>query len=209
MPLITISRMYGSGGSDIAALTARSLGWTLYDNDLVNEIAERSGLPRADVSREEERVPSLVERISGAFVLGTPEAMPAMPDGQPTTTEEEIVAATKRVIEDAVKRGPAVFVGRGAQCLLAEHGDALHVFCYAQPAALIAYARDKRGIPANEVEKKVHDMNKAREQYVKRHWNRNWQSPLNYHLCLDTGWHGIDRSAAIVVEAARSKFRLS
>ena len=31
MPLITISRMYGSGGSEIAEIAARSLGWTLYD----------------------------------------------------------------------------------------------------------------------------------------------------------------------------------
>jgi CMP/dCMP kinase len=208
MPLITISRMYGSGGSEIAELAAHALEWTLYDNELVDQIAAQSGLPRADVSREEERVPTLVERISGAFALGTPEAMPPLPDGQPTTTEEEIVAAAKRVIEDAVTRGPAVFVGRGAQCLLAARGDALHVYCYAQPAALVAYARDKRGIPANEVDKKVAEMNKAREQYVRRHWNRNWQSPLNYHLCLDTGWHGIERSAEIVVEAARAKFAL-
>src|SRR3954465_14992484 len=131
MPFITISRMYGSGGSDVAERVARSLGWTLYDNQIIDEIAQRSGLPRAEVSAQEERVPSLVERISGAFTLGTPEAMPAFPEGGVPTTDEEIVAVTKRVIEDAVHRGPAVFVGRGAQCLLAERSDSLHVFCYA------------------------------------------------------------------------------
>src|SRR5258708_9185868 len=204
MPLITISRMYGSGGSEIAAIAARTLGWKLYDNEIIDGIAERSGLSRAEVAEKEERVQSLAERISGAFTLGTPEAMPPFPDGQPNTTEEEIVAATKRVIEEAVQRGPAVFVGRGAQCLLAERSDALHVFCYAPNAALIAYARDRRGIPAKEVEKKVHDMNKQREQYVRRHWSPDWLSPLNYHLCLDTSWHGIERSAEIVVDAAKT-----
>src|SRR3954466_10077492 len=139
MAFITISRMYGSGGSDIAAHVARMLGWQLYDNEIIDQIAERSGLPRAEVSEQEERVPSLVERISGAFAMGTPEAMPTFPDGQPSTTEEEIVAATKRVIEDAVQQSPAVFVGRGAQCLLAERSDALHVFCYAPLPALVAY----------------------------------------------------------------------
>src|SRR5438876_118091 len=142
--------MYGSGGSEIAELVARSLGWTLYDNAIVDAISERSGLPRSEVSAQEERVPSLVERISGAFTLGTPEAMPPYPDGQPATTEEEIVAATRRVIEDAVQRGPAVLVGRGAQCLLAERSDALHVFCYGPTAALIAHARDHYGIPTKD-----------------------------------------------------------
>jgi CMP/dCMP kinase len=204
MPFITISRMYGSGGSDVAERVARSLGWTLYDNAIIDEISQQSGLPRAEVSAQEERVPGLVERISGAFALGTPEAMPPFPGGQ-TTTEEEIVAATKRVIEDAVQRGPAVFVGRGAQCLLAERSDGLHAFCYAPTAALVAYAREHRGVPAKDAEKVVHDMNKQREQYVRRHWSRNWQSPLNYHLCLDTSWHGIERSAAMIVEAARAR----
>ena len=206
MPLITISRMYGSGGSEIAEIVARTLGWKLYDNEIIDGIAERSGLSRAEVSEKEERVPSLAERISGAFALGTPEAMPPFPDGQPNTTEEEIVAATKRVIEEAVLRGPAVFVGRGAQCLLAERGDALHVFCYAPTPALIAYARDRRGVPAKDAEKKVHDVNKQREQYVRRHWSRHWLSPGNYHLCLDTSWHGIVPAAAMIVDAARTKF---
>jgi cytidylate kinase len=206
MPLITISRMYGSGGSEIAAIVARTLAWKLYDNEIIDGIAERSGLSRAEVSEKEERVPSLAERISGAFTLGTPEAMPPFPDGQPNTTEEEIVAATRRVIEDAVQRGPAVFVGRGAQCLLAERSDALHVFCYAPTPALVAYARDRRGVPAKEAERKVHDMNKQREQYVRRHWSRDWMSPSNYHLCLDTSWHGIERSAVLIVGVAQTKF---
>ena len=206
MPFITISRMYGSGGSEIAELVARSLKWTLYDNRMIDAIAERSGLSRSEVAATEERVPSLVERISGAFTLGTPEAMPAFAGGQSPTTDEEVVAATRRIIEDAVQRGPAVFVGRGAQCLMAERSDALHVLCHAPTPALIAYAARKLGVAEKDAEKTVHDMNKQREQYVKRHWNRNWLSPLNYHLSLDTSWFGIERTAEMIGEAAREKF---
>src|SRR5688572_4280062 len=113
MPFVTISRMYGSGGSEIAELVAKTLGWTLYD--------------------------------------------------------EEIVETTRSIIEEAVKKGPAVLVGRGAQCLLAERADGLHVFCHAPTAALINYAVTKLGVPPGEAEKKVHDTNKQREQYVQRH----------------------------------------
>jgi cytidylate kinase len=206
VPFITISRMYGSGGSEIADIAARKLGWTLYDNRIIDAIAERSGLSRSEVQATEERVPSLVERISGAFTLGTPEAMPAFVEG-PASTDDEIVATTRRVIEDAVQRGPAVLVGRGAQCLLAERSDALHVLCYAPTPALVVYAREKLGVTAKDAEKTVHDMNKQREQYVKRHWNRDWLSPRNYHLCLDTGWFGIERTAELIVDAARKRFR--
>jgi len=205
MPFVTISRMYGSGGSEIAERVAKSLGWKLYDNDIVDAIAARSGLPAAEVADREERGPSLVERISGAFTLGTPEAMPAFVEGSVTTPDEEIVATTRAIIEEAVKKGPAVLVGRGAQCLLAERLDGLHVFCHAPTAALVQYAITKLAIPPAEAEKKVNEMNKHREQYVQRNWGRKWMSPLNYHLCVDTSYFGLEGSADLIAKAARDR----
>jgi cytidylate kinase len=120
MPVITISRMYGSGGSEVAERVAETLGWSLFDNSMIDRVAERSGLTRAEVTAQDERVPSMVERLAAALSLGSPEIMPPMPAGPVETTEERVVAVTKRVIDEAVQTGPAVFVGRGAQCLLAE-----------------------------------------------------------------------------------------
>ena len=206
MPVITISRMFGSGGSEVAQRVATALGWSLLDNDIVDAIAERSGLTRAEVSAQDERVPSLVERLASALSLGSPEILPPVPSGPVETTEERIVAVTQRVIEEAVQAGPAVFVGRGAQCLLAEREDALHVFCYAPRAALRKYAIDTFRVPADEADKIVSEQNKQREQYVRRHWNRNWLAHENYHLCVNTAWLGFEGAAALVVETARKQF---
>ena len=204
MPFITISRMYGSGGSQVAARTAQALGWELFDNAVVDAVAQRTGLSRAEVSARDERVPSMVERLAATLSLATPESMPVIPD-EPLPTEERLVEFTKRVIEDAVQRGPAVFVGRGAQCLLAERADALHVFCYAPRAFLVEYAIQHWGIAPHEAEKHVVDVNKQREQYVKRHWNRNWLAPENYHIWLNIGWLGIDGAADVVIDVAKRR----
>ncbi|HXT14464.1 MAG TPA: cytidylate kinase-like family protein [Gemmatimonadaceae bacterium] len=209
MPVITVSRMYGSGGSEVAERVAARMGWPVFDNAVVDAVAERSGLTRAEVSAQDERVPSLVERIASALSLGSPEIMPPVPTGPIETTEERIVAVTKRVIEEAVQTGPAVFVGRGAQCLLAERSDALHVFCFAPRSALCKYAMDKFSVGREEAERMVHDMNKQREAYVKRHWHRNWLAHENYHLCLNTAWLGFDGAADLVVEAAQRHFSLA
>jgi cytidylate kinase len=206
MPVITISRMYGSGGSEVAQRVAGALGWSLVDNDIIDAIAERSGLTRAEVSAQDERVPSLVERLASALSLGSPEMLPPVPTGPVETTEERIIAVTQRVIEEAVQAGPAVFVGRGAQCLLAEREDTLHVFCYAPRAALRKYAMDTFKVGQDEADKMVADQNKQREQYVRRHWNRNWLAHENYHLCLNTAWLGLDGAAALVVDTARKQF---
>jgi cytidylate kinase len=195
MPVITISRMYGSGGSEVAERVAEALGWSLFDNAMIDAVAERSGLTRAEVSAQDERVPSMAERVAAALSLASPEMMPPVPSGPMETTEERIVAVTRRVIEEAMQIGPAVFVGRGAQCLLAERSDALHVFCFAPRSSLRAYAMEKSHVGPAEADRRVADMNKQREQYVKRQWNRNWLAHENYHLCVNTGLLGIDGAA--------------
>ena len=209
MPVITISRMYGSAGSEVAERVARSLGWALFDNAMIDAIAERSGLTRAEVTEQDERVPSLVERLASALSLGSPEIMPPVPAEPIETTEERIVAVTRRVIDEALQVGPAVFVGRGAQCLLAERADAMHVFCFAPRHAMRRYAMEKFGIGPTEADRRVSDMNRQREQYVKRHWNRNWLAHENYHLCIDTSWLGTEGAAQLIVEAARRQFALA
>lgn len=209
MPFITISRMYGSGGSEVAERLAQTLGWSLFDNAMIDTVAERSGLTRAEVTAQDERVPSMVERVATALSLGSPEIMPPVPAGPLETTEERIVAVTRRVIEEAVQTGPAVFVGRGAQCLLAERADALHVFCYAPRSALRRYAMEKLGVDAADADRVVGEQNKQREHYVKRHWHRSWLAHENYHLCVNTAWLGIDGAAEQVLEAARRQFGIA
>ncbi len=205
--IITISRMFGSGGSDVAALVARELGWALLDNALVDEVAQRLGLPRAEVSSVEETVPSLAERIASSMALSAPEFVTPFADTSMTETAETRVAdMSKQVMQEAVQQGNAVLVGRGAQSLIGDRQDALHVFCYAPRSYLVRYAIEHRGVAAANAEQEVDKRNKQREQYVKRHWGRDWRSFSNYHLCVDTGRLGIEGAAALVVQAARLKF---
>ncbi|PYP10256.1 MAG: hypothetical protein DMD59_06260 [Gemmatimonadetes bacterium] len=39
-------------------------GWTLVDNEFVDQVARRAGLPRDEVARREERAPGLLERLA-------------------------------------------------------------------------------------------------------------------------------------------------
>ena len=206
MPIVTVSRQFGSGGSEVAERVATALGWHLYDNAVVDEVARRLGMNREEVSAREERVPSLPERIASAMALGMPEVMPTVADLAMQPSEERIVAMTKLVMEEAVLAGPAVLVGRGAQCMLATRADALHVFCYAPLEALASYAITNLGAPPADAPRIVAEHNHQREQYVKRHWKRDWRDFANYHLCVNTAWLGLDGAADVIVQLARERF---
>lgn len=205
MPVVTISRLFGSGGAEVARLVAEDLGWTLLDNAVVDAVAERLGISTAEVSAREERVPSVVERVTRALTLATPQWSDRIPDER-ELEENDFLEVVERVIEDAVREGPCVVVGRGAQCLLADRDDALHVLCHAPHAALVRRIADRFGVPEAEAEHQVIETNRQREQYVRRHWRREWLSSRNYHLALDTEWLGIEGAARIVSLLARERF---
>ena len=205
MPIVTISRMFGSGGSEVAARVADSLGWTLLDNALVERVATRLGRTPVEVQAIEERIPSLAERLADALALGSPEIVsPALSAPLPPT-EERLLEVTEHVIDDAIARGPVVLVGRGAQSYLAQRTDTLHVLCFASKPALIARVMQRDDIDIAEATKRVDDTNKRREQYVKRYWHRDWLAPQNYHLCLNTEFLGIEATASLVIQVVRER----
>ena len=208
MPIVTVSRQYGSGGSEVAERVARSLGWKLYDNAVVEEVASRLRMTPAEVSAREERVPSLVERMTSAMALGVPEMMPVVGDIATQPSEERMVLMTRRVIEDAVGAGPVVLVGRGAQCMLAARADALHVFCYAPFEELVRRAVEELGVPFQDARKQVTDMNHQRAQYVKTYFKRDWMDFANYDLCVNTARLGLDVAAELVTRVAQERFEL-
>ncbi|HEY9516701.1 MAG TPA: cytidylate kinase-like family protein [Gemmatimonadaceae bacterium] len=202
MPVITISRMYGSGGSEVAARVASALGWQLLDNALVDQVAEQLGIPVAEVEEREERVPTLVERLAASLALSAPELMPGPDTATLPPSDEQLIAVTERIINEAIARGNTVLVGRGAQSMLATRSDAIHAFCYAPRAALAERVARRLGISVKEAEHEVDERNRQREQYARKHWKRSWLAFENYHICLNTEWLGIDGAAETIVRLA-------
>jgi cytidylate kinase len=207
VPIITISRLYGSGGSEIASRVADALRWTLLDNALIDAVAARLGVSREAVSKREERVSSLAERLADAMALGTPEWVPVVTDAPPPPADERLVEVTRRVVEEAISHGPVVVVGRGAQAMLAARTDALHVFCYAPRPALIATVMRRLGVNASEAERVIAETHRQREQYVRKHWHRDWRAVENYDLCLNTGSLGVAEAGELVIGVARERLR--
>jgi len=206
MAIVTVSRMFGSGGSEVAERIAHELGWQLLDNAFVEEVAARLGTPPAEVEAREERVPSLAQRLAATLALGAPEILPGPADAELPPSEERLIEVTERIIMEAASRGHSVIVGRGAQSVLASRQDVIHVFCYAPRPALVARAARRLAIAEKEAEKVVDDTNRQREQYVRTYWKRSWRAYENYHLCLNTDWLSVDGAASIVVRLAREKF---
>jgi cytidylate kinase len=210
MAIVTVSRLYGSGGSEVAARVAQALGWSLLDNAVVDAVAARLGVPRDEVAAREERMPSLVERLVETMALGSQDWAGAVGgDGKRTPTDAQLIEVTRHIVDEAIARGPLVIVGRGAQSMLAARSDALHVFCHAPRAALIRRSMTRDKLTEHEAAKLVDETNDHREQWVWRHWNRAWRDPSNYDLSVNTESLGIAGASDVVASAARMRFGIA
>lgn len=205
MPAITVTRLFGSGGSEVARRVAESLGWRLVDNAFIDGIARGLHATPAVVEAIDERAPSLAERLADALALGGGEVVSASLATPMPPTEQRVADVTREVIAEAIARGPAVLVGRGAQAFLAERTDVLHVNCYAPHESLVERVMTRDGLSQEAADKLVREKNQQREQYVKRNFGRALLAPEHYHIMLNTAWLGIDRCVALVVELARER----
>lgn len=205
MPAITVTRLFGSGGSEVARRVAESLGWRLVDNAFIDSIARGLHATPAVVEAIDERAPSLAERLADALALGGGEVVSASLATPMPPTEQRVADVTREVIAEAIARGPAVLVGRGAQAFLAERTDVLHVNCYAPHESLVERVMTRDGLSQEAADKLVREKNQQREQYVKRNFGRALLAPEHYHIMLNTAWLGIDRCVTLVVELARER----
>jgi CMP/dCMP kinase len=204
--LITISRQYGAGGSEVAARVARALGWRVLDNELVERVAARAGLAPEDVAQLEERVSTFVERLARTLVAATPELLvpPEAGGTAPSLSEEDLVRITEHVVEEVAAEGKVVVVGRAAPAVLARERDAIHVKIVAPREWRIRTAAERLGISLEEAAKVTDDTDRNRARYHSQHYERDWNDPANYHLVLNTAALGLDGAAEVIVGRVRA-----
>src|SRR4051794_41964209 len=72
--LITISREYGAGGSELGVLLGKELGWRVLDHELVRQLAARLRCEEGEVLAMDEHAPSFLERLAAVAVVTSPQS---------------------------------------------------------------------------------------------------------------------------------------
>ncbi|HEV8054353.1 MAG TPA: cytidylate kinase-like family protein [Candidatus Limnocylindrales bacterium] len=213
MPVITISRQFGTAGVPIARELAKRFGAEFLDREIVAAVAERSGIPEAEAEGYDERLPSLWQRLASALATSAPEvAMPPLPaDVVPASAmHERLAAITRAVIEEAATRGNAIIVGRGGVFILGRRPDTLHVQLHASLDARVRYLLMRiEEVPVDtrpdedSLRQLCRSIDSARQGYVRRLFEADWLHVSHYDLSIDSGRLGVEQTADIIESAAR------
>jgi cytidylate kinase len=127
--------------------------------------------------------------------------------GMPRVEADEamIVKMTERVIAEAALEGRVVLVGRGAQAVLAQRPDALHVYVVASNPWRERMAVERLGVHPAEASKAVDDTDEQRDRYVSTHYGRDRQDVANYDLVVNAERLGFEAAAGLIVVEARRR----
>ena len=118
--IITISREFGSGGRFIGEEVAKKLGIAYYDKNIINEIAEKSGLSPEYIQENAELSPKkglFAYAFSGRDITGK-------------SVEDMVYEVQRNIILELAEKEPCVIIGRNADYILKDRDDVMNVFIH-------------------------------------------------------------------------------
>ena len=196
--LITISREFGAGASELAALLGARLGWRVLDADIPLEVAKRFGVVPDSLEQWDEHAPSLFEKIGKSLMLSSPDLV-IDPDVAARPEAREIAEATRHVLLDAAATPPLIVVGHGAQAIFRERPHTLHLRLVAPLAVRVQRIVARRSLAEKDATATAVRVDHERAHYVKEYLGCDVRDPLLYALQINTGTVTMTEALALVL----------
>jgi hypothetical protein len=196
--LITLSREYGAGASELASLLAAMLGWRVLDAEIPVAVAKRLGIPDDALEQWDEHAPGLLESIGSSLMLGSPDLLidPGVV-GRPQA--RDIAAATRSLLIETAATPPLIVVGHGAQVIFGDRPRTLHLRLVAPIADRARRVVARRSCTEREAMEIARYVDRDRAHYVKELLGRDVRDPLLYALQINTGHVPMPEAVGLVL----------
>jgi cytidylate kinase len=208
MPVVTISRQFGAGGSSVAELVAAEIHADIVDKILIDKVAARLGLKPSEVEAETERPRTLIERLVRSFSTLEPGLGAAWTPPYPEPFYDpraEIIHVTENAIREAAASGNVVIVGRGAGFVLRDDPRVFRVFLRAPEPMRVKNLMERFGWSDDMAKRKAHETDANRAAYIKQLYGHDWCDPDEHDLIVNTGRIAYATAADIVLHGVQER----
>ena len=188
--IITISREFGSGGRFIGEEIAKKLGMVYYDKDIIDRIAEESGLAPDFIKESAELSPKrglFAYAFSGRDMTGR-------------SIEDIVYEAQRRVILSIAEKEACVIIGRNADYVLRDRDDVFHVFIHGNEPEKTARICRLYHVDEKEALRMMQDVDKRRAANYTFYTGRKWGKASNYTLSLNSSELGYEMCEKIIMD---------
>ena len=186
--VISISRLCGCGGSEIARRLAKRFDLPMYDRNLLEIISRESGISEEEIAQAD-------EKLTRGKLLDVVKEVRMGDAG----TEDELFEYQARVLRKLAEDSSYVVLGRCADYVLKDHPNLVRIFITADRRHCIAREADRNGITKKEATALVDKVNRERVAYYSHYSGTDsWSHPENYDLCINTADFTYDECVEII-----------
>jgi len=191
---VAVSREAGSRGGTIARRVGRKLGWQVYNQELLEYLAQEKHLSR-----------DLFDVLDDAAARWIEERLERLLKQQ-TLSQNANVIEVARVVLAIGARGEAVVLGRGAGCILTREAT-LNVRVIAPLNDRISYMSQLERLTLDEAAQQVQLRDRQRSTFIETHFHRSPSDVHQYDLVMNSSHLGEDVSAQLIVHAVKAKLK--
>jgi len=197
LPLvISISRMLGSGGAYIGQALARRLNINYLDREILSQAAKKFSIPEKELEAYEEKTESFWQ-IMQRSIFGNPYIY--TPPTLYLPTGRNLFNVEAEIITRAAKERSAVIVGRCASCILRDRPNHVSVFLHSNVDFRKDRVREIYKLSEKEALNMIAKIDAERARYYNEFAGGEWTDATRYHLAIDTGQMGVDKSIELIL----------
>ena len=209
--VITINRELGSGGKTVAKKLAEKLGVPFYDKAHLQSLEDKEGLTDEEIKRLKTKkrtwwpdLKKLVE-LDGGFAVSIYDNLPNFAVPEKNDTDEKF-RTEQEILKGIADAESCVVAGRCSFVTFKDHPNHLNVWIQSPVESRIDRVMKKKGIATREeAEKFIKDVDKMREDYVKRHTGASRYDSRNFDLVVSMNGRTEDEAVDLIMTYIGSK----
>lgn len=206
MAIVTISRQLGTGEVEFTDKLTNTLGYPLYDDRLIQQVASELEVHTGVVKAYDERLePSAIQSVLSRITGGPVRRQLSTQREEGGVRPEIVRTALRSVVREIARRDDAIIVGRGAGIIL---GDLRGVLKLRLVAPLESRARQlarTNSMNIGDAEDEVQRTDNDRRSYIRRMFNVDWDDPTLYDIVINAARTDSDTAVRIVVKIMEEK----
>lgn len=184
--IISIGREFGSGGHVIAEALAKKFDIPLYDQNLLEHIAEEKNFDSEAIRKFEEKpkIKFFNKKVNG----------------HSTSISDHIAQMQFEYLQKKADNGESfVVVGRCSEFMLSHNKNLITIFILGDIPCKINRIKEVYGIKTDEEANKLRiKKDFERKQFHNNHCKGKWGDSRNYHICINSSKTGIEKTVELL-----------
>ena len=199
MAVITISRQFGAGGITLGEMVATKLGYTFFDNEIIQKVAQKAKVSTHWVESMEKEAGGKIQRFISGLV--PKRFVDRILDQQYGYIDEEIyVDLLHDIICKIAAEDNAIILGRGGQYILKDHPNAYHVLLIADKDYRVQFIENKYQLTPKEALQTVNNEDRRRINLYRKFGKEDYDAPIHYHLMLNTSLLSLEKAVELMCQ---------